>query len=367
MFAQRMSYLESPGIRTMFEMAGKMKRPIDLSLSQADHDMPEPVKKAVMRAISEGKNGYTAAAGIPEVRRVLLEDLRAGGMEAEDVMVTAGATGGLMLSLLALADSSVEVLVSDPCFVTYGHLIRMSGATPRWIDTYPDFRLTPERLEAAATPKSRILLFNSPVNPTGVSYTAEEIKALAQTARRLGLRVISDEVYDKFCFDHPHESWLKHDPNTILLQTFSKPWGMAGWRLGFAAGPRTILEKMAMLQQLTFVCGNAPAQWACIEGLKAKLPDYRKIYRRKRDYVLEGLGQEFSFHRPEGAFFLFPKYPGGNGKRFMEECFKSEILVTPGKMFSSRDTHFRLSFSASDETLKRGVDALVGLARRLSL
>lgn len=363
MFANRMKHLESSGIRKMFELKTKMKNPIDLSLGQADFDVPKRVKEAAIRAIREGKNGYTMTTGIPELRKAIADSLKKEGVEAESMLVVSGASGALALSLLALADESVEVLVTDPCFVTYIQQIRLAGATPRWIDTYPDFRLTPERLEAAVTPKSRILLFNSPVNPTGIHYTPDEIKALAKTAQRLGLQVISDEVYDRFGYDHPHECWLKHDSGGVLIRAFSKTLGMAGWRIGFAAGPKAIIDHMTTLQQFTFICINTPAQWACVKALQTKLPDFQKIYRKKRDLVLEGLSKAFSFKRPEGAFYVFPEYPAGDGDRFIDECLKNELLVVPGKAFSRQNTHFRISFATDNRTLKRGIDLLVRLAR----
>ena len=372
MFSNRMKNLESSGIRKIFELASTMKDPIDLSLGRVDFDVPDEAKAAAVRAIQEGKNSYSVTAGIPELKAAISNALSSEGVKTDAQLVTSGASGGLLLSLLTLADESTEVLIPDPYFVTYGHLVRLTGATPRWIDTYPDFRLTPQRLKeslkeslekSGPAPKSRILLFNSPVNPTGVAYTAREIKELAQTARQFELQVISDEVYDLFSYDYPHETWLKYDPQALLIRAFSKKWGMAGWRLGFAAGPKDIIDQMTMLQQFTFVCGHVPSQWAAIEALKIDMQEQLSQYRKKRDFVYEGLKQAFKLKKPEGAFYAFPEAPRGDAEVFLQKCLKEEILIVPGKSFSRKNTHFRISFAVSDETLKRGIDGLVRIAK----
>jgi aspartate aminotransferase/aminotransferase len=358
--------MEPSGIRAMFERAAGFKDPCDLSVGQTDFDVPSILREAAKAAIDSGKNRYTVTGGIPPLREALAERLRAEGAPAEDVLVVGGGSAALTLALLALADHTTEVLVADPYFVSYAPLIRLAGATPRFIDTYPDFRLTPERLRAAVTPASRILIVNSPANPTGVALSAAETAALAAAARSLGLQVIADEVYDQFSFDQPHVSWLKYDPSAVLVRAFTKTWGMAGWRIGFAAGPREILTAMATLQQFTFVCAHAPTQWACYEALRTNLDMSEVVaaYRRKRDYAYEALRGTFELHRPEGAFYLFPKAPGGAVAPFIDRCLERQLLVVPGGAFSRRQTHFRLSYSVSEETLKRGVDLLLEIAKR---
>lgn len=369
MFAERMKHLESSGIRKMFELASHMKNPIDFSLGQPDFDAPDPVKKAAIDAIQSGRNRYSTTGGFPEFRNAIMADLSREGISVETVMGTAGASGGLLLALLALADDQVEVLATDPCFVTYGHLVRLAGAEIKWIDTYPDFRLTPRRLEQAVRQtgkgqKRRVLLFNSPVNPTGVAYTADEVKALAGAAKQLGLQVVADEVYDRFCYDFPHESWLKHDPGAVLVRTFGKTWGVPGWRVGYAAGPKAIVDQMITLQQFTFVCVNTPSQWASIEALKTEVTPYINAYRRKRDIVTEGLNGVYRLTKLQGAFYAFPEIPG-DPDRFLQKCVEKELLIVPGKSFSRKNTHFRLSYALDDKTLERGVDLLREVAKEL--
>jgi aspartate/methionine/tyrosine aminotransferase len=365
MFAKRMDKLESSGIRKFFELKNKMKNPIDLSLGQAHFDVPSTVKEATIKAIQEGKSGYTVTTGVGELRDVIQKSLHEEGYDPETILITAGAEGGLVLSLLALADERVEVLVPDPYFATYNHVVRLAGSEPKWIDTYPDFRLTPDKLRKAVTDKTKILLFNSPNNPTGVSYKEEEIEALAKEAMALGLTVISDEVYDRFSYDHPHTSWGKFDSNAVVVRAFSKTLGMAGWRVGYSAGPSKILDQMTMLQQFTFICSNAPGQWGCIEAFKGGLPDFLSEYRKKRDFVVEMMQKDFKFHPPEGAFYLFSEYPKGKGDKFIQKCIENELLVVPGKAFSQKNTHFRISFATDDQTLEKGVSLLCKIAHQI--
>ena len=365
MLAERMKQLGGSEIRAMFEAAARMKNPINLSLGQPDFDVPQFIKDSAISAIQSGKNGYSVTTGIPELRSAIKNTLAEEGVRAEAEMAVAGASGGLLLALMATADVGSEVIAADPYFVAYGNLIRFVGANPVWIDTYPTFKITPKQLEAAVTPKSKVFLFNSPGNPTGIAYTPDEIKALANTAKRLGLTVISDEVYDKFCYDFPHECWLKHDPNAILVRTFGKTWGMPGWRAGYAAGPKVILDAMATLQQFTFVCLHTPTQWACVDAFKHDHSEMIATYKKKRDFVYEGLKQAFNVQKPTGTFYIFPEAPNGDCERFIAACMENEILVVPGKAFSRKNTHFRVSYATSDEILKRGVDKLVSIARSL--
>lgn len=370
--AKRMMQLESSAIRRLFELGLQMKNPIDLSLGQPDFDVPDKVKQAAKEAIDRGQNRYAPTAGIPELRRGLTQNLRTEGLHnTENVMVTSGASGGLFLAIMTLADDTCDVYVPDPYFIVYPQIIRLSGATMVPVSTYPDFRLTPEKLGAATQGRDpsrrKILLINSPCNPTGIAYREEEVQALAKKAKELGFQVISDEVYDSFYFDHSHTSWLKFDPNAVLVRAFSKTGGMPGWRIGYATAPEPILSQMLKLQQFTFVCINTPAQWACLKLLDFDYTNVRNNYRARRDLLMKLLTPRFKINKPEGSFFAFPAYPISDGALFMKTCIENEILVVPGGgAFSQQDTNFRISFSASPETLERGAKALIQIADKVA-
>jgi aspartate aminotransferase/aminotransferase len=231
------------------------------------------------------------------------------------------------------------------------------------VDTYPDFRLTVERLEKAVTPKTRLLLINNPANPTGVAYREDEIRAFAEFAKKHQLLVISDEIYEAYSYDFPHTPFIKHYEHTIMVSGFSKTYAMPGWRLGYAVGPEEILDKMMVLQQYSFVCAPSPAQRAGIRALDIDVTPYIDDYRKKRDFVVQSLKDRFELTRPEGAFYVFPKVPWGDDDAFVRKAIENRVLIVPGRACSQKQTHFRLSYAAKDEDLARGVEILNRLSR----
>lgn len=363
--ARRLADIEISGIRRVFDLAQKLERPVNLSIGQPDFDVPERVKEAAIAAIRKGHNRYTITQGIPELRRSIRQQLTARtGWEPEDVMVTAGVSGGLMLALLVLVDPGDEVLIPDPYFVSYKQLVKLFGGVPSFVDTYPDFRLRREALEAALGARSKLLILNSPANPTGAVYSAEELRTAAQFAREHGLFLISDEIYHDFVYDGPHHSPAQWTDQLLLLDGFSKSYGMTGWRVGYAAGPQVIIQEMTKLQQFSFVCAPSPMQEAALAALKLPVEQIRSDYRAKRDLIYEGLADCYQVTRPEGAFYLFPRVPRGTDEEFVTAAIEHNLLIIPGSVFSERDRHFRLSFAASEETLSAGVAMLRRWARR---
>ena len=363
--ASRMRLLDSSGIRKVFDLAAKMKNPIDLSIGQPDSDVPDAVKAAAFEAIQAGKNRYTQTQGIPELREALMNrHLRADQRAGREVIVTSGTAGALMLAFLVIVEPGDEVLIPDPYFVIYKHLANLCNGVPRYVDTYPDFQLTAARVEKCLTPRTKLLIVNCPNNPTGAVAGEKDLREIADLAREKGIIVLSDEVYSSFSYDAPHVSMLPLGENVLLLEGFSKSHAMTGWRLGYAIGPSDIIQEMIKLQQFSFVCAPSFAQHA---GLKALAVDTNKNlaeYRRKRDIIYEGLRDKFEVVKPGGAFYIFPRAPRGTGTEFVTEAIKNNLLIVPGNVFSERDTHFRISFAAPDERLERAVKVLRELARR---
>jgi len=361
--ADRARAIDASGIRKVFELASKVADPINLSIGQVDFDIPEPIKAAAHAAIDAGKNRYTLTQGIPELNAAILEDLKERWRyPGEHTLITSGVSGGLVLAFLACFNPMDEILVPDPCFVMYRHLPRLAGAVPVYVDTYPNFQLRQERLEAALTPKTKAVIVNSPANPTGRVLSDEEMAMVATFAKQHNLLVISDEIYDAFSYDAPFTSMLKYAPDCLLLGGFSKTYGMTGWRLGFAAGPGPIINEMAKLQQYTFVCAPSIAQYAGLAAMKMDMSEQVADYKHKRDMIYEGLKDRFEIHKPGGAFYLFPKVPWGTGAAFVEAAISRGVLIIPGNVFSEQDTHFRISYSANEATIKKGVDILRDLA-----
>ncbi len=362
MVSKRSRILDSSGIRKVFDLAAKMERPVDLSIGQPHFDVSEPIKRSACDAINDGKNAYTVTQGIPELLERLRVDARSRGYDPEGVLVTSGVTGGIVLALLALCDPGDEILVSDPYFVMYKHLARLFGVTPVFFDTYPDFHMRREAMEPLITDRTRLIVVNSPGNPTGVSATAEELEMVADLARKNDLPVLSDGIYRCFRYDHDYIAMADYYDRVLVLDGFSKSHGMTGWRTGYATGPADIIDEMTKIQQYTFVCAPSMAQWAAVDALDQPMDTEIDAYRRKRDIVYDGLKDKFNVQCPDGAFYIFPEAPGGSGTDFVMKAVENNVLVIPGNVFSERDTHFRISFAAPDEVLREGVEILNGLA-----
>jgi len=365
MLARRMQRIEESGIRKIFNRIGDIKDPIDLSIGQADFDVPAEVKKAAIAAIEEGFNRYTVTQGIAELRRKVSELFRRKhGIATDNVLITSGAAGGLTLAILALLDEGEEALIPDPYFIVYKNSVAAVGGVPVIVDTYPDFKLTPARIRAAVTPKTKLLFLNNPTNPTGAAYSGAELKAIAAEAKKHGLLIISDEIYDTFCYDFPHETMLRHTEDCVVVNAFSKTYGMPGWRVGYAVAPREICEAMTVLQQFSFVCAPSPFQKACARALDLDTSKITEDYRRKRDFVTESLSKRYDFVHPGGAFYVFPRVPWGTDEEFVKAAIDEKLLIVPGGACSRLKTHFRISYAASDRTLERGVEVLNRLAER---
>lgn len=363
LLARRMACIDASGIRKVFDLAAKLKDPINLSIGQPDFDVPDACKEEAIAAIRAGKNRYTVTQGDAALREVLADALRRefGSFEG-NVLVTSGTSGGLLLGLMTTLNPGDEVIIPDPYFVMYKHLVNLLDARPVFVDTYPDFRLRADRVEAAVTERTKMLILNSPTNPTGTVHTAEELKAVIDVARRHRLLVVSDEVYNAFTYDGPAASvWPLYD-RVLLLRGFSKTYAMTGWRLGYAAGPAEILQAMTTLQQYTFVCAPAPFQAGAVIALEQDSTSYVADYRARRDLIYEGLRGRFKVEKPGGAFYIFPEAPGGSGTAFVSRAIAAGVLVIPGGVFSERDTHFRIAYAADRRTIERGLETLNRLA-----
>lgn len=364
--ADRTRLFDASGIRKVFDLGAKLKDPINLSIGQPDFDVPEPVRRAAIEAIESRKNGYALSQGMPVLREKLQSQVRRQfGHEDRDLFVTSGTSGGLMLALMVLLNPGEEVIVFDPYFVMYDSLSAVVGGKVVYLDTDPNFHIDLNRVADAITPRTKAIIFNSPANPTGAVASEAEVRGLAELAARRNVVLISDEIYRAFCYDRPFVSPAAYNPQTLVIDGFSKTYGMPGWRLGYAHGPSAIIREMIKLQQYSFVCAPHPMQWAGAVALDVDMSPYIDAYRRKRDMIVAGLAEDYELTAPEGAFYAFPKLPWGTGMEFVSEAIeKHRLLIIPGNVFSRHDTHFRISYAAEDAVLERGIEALRKLARR---
>lgn len=362
--AGRMDAIRISGIRQAFELARTLPDPINLSIGSPDFDVPAPIRDAACSAIQAGANGYTITQGIASLRETLLASIRRDYPRQErSLIVTSGTSGALMLSLLAVVDPGDEVVLFDPYFVLYPNLVILAGGTPVFVDTYPDFHIDCARVEAVLSPRTKVVLFNSPANPTGAVASREEIRKLSQLCHDRGILLISDEIYRLFTHDEPFVSPAEFNDQVLVIDGFSKSHGMPGWRLGFAHGPPHLIEEMTKLQQFSFVCAPSMVQHAGVVACQTDMSDQVSAYRRKRDRIYEGIKDCYDLPPPGGAFYLFPRAPGGDGAAFVQRAAKEKLIVIAGSVFSRRDTHFRLSYSADERTLDRGIEVLRRLAR----
>jgi aspartate aminotransferase len=361
--AKRAAKIDASGIRKVFALAASLKDPVDFSIGQPDFDVPEALKEEAIKAIREGQNKYSQTAGDAVLKDKITERIGAEfGWQNPATLVVSGVSGGLLLVFLALIEPGDEVIVPDPYFVIYKHLVNMLGGKCVFVDSYPDFGLPVEKIADAITSRTKMIIVNSPCNPTGAVYSQRQIKALAEIAAEKDVLVMTDEIYEKFCYDGDCPSIANYWRKSLVLRGFSKSCAMTGWRLGYVAADEAlgeVIEQMTKIQQYTFVCAPTPFQKAAVAALDYDVSDWVDAYRNKRDLLYEGLKDRFELVRPGGAFYAFVRAPGPAGaSEFVERAIANNVLIIPGNVFSEKDTHFRISYATSDEKIRQGVEIL---------
>lgn len=361
--SRRLLSLRPSGVRRIFDLAAASKDPLNLSIGEPDFDVPEMIKDEAISWIKKGFNKYTPSGGIPELRGKISLYLKEKGINFEDVIVTPGVTGALLLAFMVVLDPGDEVLIPDPYFVLYEYQIKLLGGKPVFFDTYPDFRLREDSLRSVLSERSKVILINSPNNPTGIVYSREELEMVANVARERGMIVFSDDIYDAFIYEPSKVAHVSQFyENVISFGGFSKTYGMTGWRVGYAAGPKTLIDFMVTMQQYVFSGVNSPAQKAALFALDYDMENVIAEYRKKRDLIYEGLKDKFRVVKPEGAYYIFPEVPGGDAESFVEKALKKNLFIVPGNVFSSRNTHVRISYAVPDDVLIRAIEILRRLA-----
>ncbi|MEM1186072.1 MAG: pyridoxal phosphate-dependent aminotransferase [Planctomycetota bacterium] len=390
LISSRARGIDASGIRRVFALGATMRDPINLSIGQPDFAPPEAVATRAAAAIREGHNGYTQTWGAAELRTRTAEHLKAdvgwdiadtpGAPGAEtELLITSGTSGGLMLAAMALLGPGDEMVIPDPYFVCYPTLAHMCDANAVLCDTYPDFRLTAERVEPLITDRTKLVLANSPSNPAGVVMTADEWADLSELCRAKGVVLLSDEIYDEFTF-RDARSEPAHDPaalpglrcpsparrdgsneHVLLVRGFGKTFGVTGWRLGYVAGAPALVNQMAKIQQYTFVCPPTPLQHGVIAAFDSDMSAQIDEYQSRRDTLLEVLSPVTNVAAPGGAFYAFVEIPeslGLTGTQVFEKCVERNVLLIPGGVFSPRDTHVRVSLTAANPRLREGAEIL---------
>ncbi|MHC4359474.1 MAG: pyridoxal phosphate-dependent aminotransferase [Planctomycetota bacterium] len=362
LIAERTKLIDASGIRKVFALGAALDDPINFSIGQPDFDVPDELKEEAINAIRRGDNRYSQTAGDAVLKEKIARRVENEfGWSEPAVLVASGVSGGLLLAFMSVVNPGDEVIIPDPYFVMYKHLINLLGGVCVFVDSYPDFELPVEKISEAVTDRTKLIILNSPCNPTGIVHSEEQMRAIAEIAGQKGILVLSDEIYEKFSYDGDCPSIGHYYEKTLLLRGFSKAYAMAGWRLAYVAARdclSEVIEAMTKLQQYTFVCAPTPFQKAAIAAMDYDVSSYVDAYRKKRDLIYEGLRDKFELIRPKGAFYAFVKVPRGLATEFVEKAISNNVLVIPGNVFSEKDTHFRISYATSNEKICEGVEIL---------
>jgi aspartate aminotransferase len=355
-FSERLNSIELSGIRRIFEAAGPDS--INLGLGQPDFDTPQHIKDAAIKAINEGKTGYTPNAGIPELRSAISRKFKTENhltYTTDQILVTAGASEALHIVMQALVDNGDRVLCPDPGFVSYASLASIAGgkavSVPLTNDLHIDIEKAKDLMDGA-----KIFVLNSPGNPTGAVEDKESIRSIVEYAGDAGVTVLSDEVYEHFIYAKKHWSAAQFGENVITINATSKTYAMTGWRLGYLAGPADVVGQCMKVHQYCQACATSISQYAALaayEGDQSPVRVMRDEYLARRDLFCRGLNElGFRFPVPEGAFYAFvPVNPELAGK-----IIESGVVIVPGSAFGvNAPGYARFSYANSRNNLSRAL------------
>ena len=361
-FAQRVDRVQESGIRKLFDLARQRPDAIDLSIGQPPC-LSQAARQALAEALVTDDGRYCPTEGDPAFLRALEDHLHGSlGLPREAALLaTTGITGGFHLACLALLEQGDEVLVPDPGFIAHDAAISLSGARPVRYDTYPDFRLREDALSACLSPRTKALVICTPGNPGGQVITTAEAAMAADFAHAHDLLIFADEAYGELVYEGRHCSLATFSDQVLLFGGFSKSYGIAGWRLGYARGPRAIIERMRGLQQFVNTSAPTPAQKAMTRALSVGNDELVQAMTERRELLLEIIGDLIEAP-PQGGLFAFFPAPWGSGSEFSAACLERDLVIVPGRFFSRRDTHCRLAFSAETSRLEQGLRILSGVA-----
>ncbi len=375
-FAGRMEEIEQSATVALCDKADELRRSgrdvVSLAAGEPDFPTPAPIIEAASRAMHEGWTKYAPSAGLWELREAVAGYVRkSAAVEwagAEEVMILPGAKAGVMFAMLALLDSGDECICLEPCWVSYKQCIRFAGARYVPLALDPHVPLTREALDAISGPRTKMLVVNSPCNPTGRVLTAAEVEAVASFALERGVMVLSDEIYERIVYDGTTvcspAALDGMEERCILLNGFSKAYSMTGWRLGYCVASRSLIRQMIKIQQHTTTSAATFVQRAGLEALSncdSFVEDMRREFERRRDFLLERLsflGAD-RLVRPAGAFYLWMR-AGRDETEFCGRMLERHgIVVTPGRAFGGAGAGWvRVSFAASMDALERFVSAV---------
>ena len=374
--------LEPSGIRKFFDIVSEMPDAISLGVGEPDFDTPWHVREEGIYSLEKGRTFYTSNAGLKELKYEIAAYLKRRCQVEYDpdheVMVTVGGSEAIDLALRAMINPGDEVLIPTPCYVSYYPCAVLADAVPVVIELKEEneFRLTAEELLASITPKTKVLILPFPNNPTGAIMEKEDLEAIAKVVIEKDLLVITDEIYSELTYSGDHVTIAAlpgMKERTVLINGFSKAYAMTGWRLGYTAAPRLILEQMLKIHQYAIMCAPTTSQYAAVEAMRngdADVAMMRESYDQRRRLVLASLREMgLSCFEPKGAFYVFPniKKFGMSSEEFAETLLKKEkVAVVPGSAFGACGEGFiRISYAYSLEALKEALGRVSRFVKEL--
>ena len=370
------------GIRKFFDIAATMKDVISLGIGEPDFVTPQPILQAGIESLQRGETAYTSNSGTIELRRAIsqhLQKLYGVTYDPEnEILVTVGVSEALYLAMTAVLNPGDEVIIPEPCFVSYAPEVSFAGGVPVMVPTYVEnnFEVTAQDIETAVTPQTKAIHLGYPNNPTGAVMTRERMLEIAAVAEEHDLLIISDEIYDQLVYGVPHTcvpALPGMRERTILLQGFSKDYAMTGWRIGYACAPDEILAAMRKVHQYTIMSAPTTAQMAALAAFSPEADQYvedmRQEYDRRRRLIVDGFNTlGLDCFEPRGAFYAFPSIAraGMSGDEFaMRLLEEEEVAMVPGDAFGTSGAGFmRASYATAYEKIEEALNRLESFMRR---
>lgn len=380
--SERIVGIKPSGIRKFFDIVHEMKDAISLGVGEPDFDTPWHIREEGIYSLEKGKTFYTSNSGLMELRQEICNYMKRKldvvYDPAKEVIITVGGSEAIDIALRAMVDPGDEVLIPQPSYVSYEPCAILANATPVIINLKAEneFRLTAEELRENITDKTKILILPFPNNPTGAIMEKKDLEAIAEVIIEKDLYVISDEIYSELSYKDEHVSIVSlpgMQERTILINGFSKAYAMTGWRLGYACGPKTIIEQMTKIHQFAIMCAPTTSQYAAVEALRNGDEDVammRESYNQRRRFLLHAFEEMgLPCFEPYGAFYVFPciKEFGMSSEEFATRFLQEEkVAVVPGTAFGDSGEGFlRISYAYSLENLKEAIGRLARFVARL--
>ncbi|MDR2866292.1 MAG: pyridoxal phosphate-dependent aminotransferase [Methanomassiliicoccaceae archaeon] len=346
---------------------------VSFSMGEPDFDTPDNIKQACVRSLNDGFTHYTPSTGIPELRKAIAETTAFNNKikcTAKNVLVTPTKQALFMIAL-AYLDPGDEVILPDPAWVSYEAVIRLAGAKAVYVPTRfeDNFRITADMVASVITPRTKMLILNSPSNPTGSVLPRKTLKGIADLCIDRNIMVLSDEIYEHIIYEGEHVSIASFDgmfDRTFTISGLSKTYAMTGWRLGWLVAPEKIIAAVNKLQTHSITCCTSFTQPAAVEALKGPQDSRKRMvteFRKRRDLALDLLSEikGLECNRPEGAFYLFPRYDHKmlSDDLAMHLMKEAHVAITPGRSFGpAGENHFRLSYATSEKNITEGIGSM---------